>query len=117
MPSVQYSLLAMLELMHQGVCTLADVVRLMAEAPARRYRIRQRGILAPGYKADVVWVQPHAETVVTSAGILSKCGWSPFEGTTFHHHIAGVWVGGRKRYDGTQIVDGAPGGEALSYDL
>jgi dihydroorotase len=117
MPSVQYSLLAMLELMHQGICTLADVVRLMAEAPARRYRIRQRGILAPGYKADVVWVQPHAETVVTSAGILSKCGWSPFEGTTFHHHIAGVWVGGRKRYDGTQIVDGAPGGEALSYDL
>ena len=47
--------------------------------------------------------------------ILSKCGWSPFEGMTFRSRIASTWVNGELAWDGTALV-GAPNGQRLSYD-
>jgi dihydroorotase len=96
MPSLQYSLVTMLELALQGVCTVGDVVRLMCRRPAERYGLTGRGVIAPGAYADLVWVDPNGETHVTQADIRSKCGWSPFEGETFHHRVRATWVNGRR---------------------
>jgi dihydroorotase len=96
MPSLQYSLVAMLELSQQGVCTVSDVVRLMCRKPAERYHLTGRGVIAPGAYADLVLVDPKGETHVTPEDIRSKCGWSPFEGETFHHRVVATWVNGRK---------------------
>ena len=96
MPSVQYSLLAMLELMRQRYLSLPRLVELMATHPAQRFGLTGRGLIAEGCHADLVMVDPGATTLVDRAGILSKCGWSPFEGTTFSHRIVGTWVNGRR---------------------
>lgn len=116
MPSVQYSLLVMLELARRGVCDVADVVRLMCQNPALRYGIADRGFVCPGGKADLVLVHPRRQTTVAADGILSKCGWSPFEGETFHHTIAATWVGGRQVYDGVGVAD-TPAGEKVTYEM
>ncbi len=116
MPSLQYSLVAMLELARHNICTVSDVVRLMCQNPARRYSLRDGGISRPGYKADLVLVDPRKTTVVTPDDIRSKCGWSPFEGETFHHRIIGTWVNGRQVYDGNRIDETARG-EKLMYNL
>ncbi|MGO4778058.1 dihydroorotase, partial [Lysobacter sp. 2RAB21] len=46
--------------------------------------------------------------------VLSKCGWSPFEGHTFHSRIASTWVNGVLAWDGTSLV-GAPNGQRLAF--
>jgi len=98
MPSIQYSLLAMLELCRQGVLSLSKVVELMCQHPAQRFGLAGRGEIQVGNFADLVLVDPTATTTVSKENILSKCGWSPFEGTTFSHRICGTWVNGRQVY-------------------
>jgi len=94
MPSIQYSLLAMLELVKQGVVSLPKVIELMCENPAKRFGISNRGSIRVGAKADLVLVSDTESTTVTKDDILSKCGWSPFEGTTFSHQVKATWVNG-----------------------
>ena len=96
MPSIQFSLLAMLELCKQGVLPLNKVVELMCQHPAERFGLTGRGEIRVGNYADLVLVDPNATTTVSKENILSKCGWSPFEGTTFSHRILATWVNGEK---------------------
>lgn len=96
MPSVQYSLLAMLELCRQGILPLSKVVELMSVNPAKRFDLTGRGEIRVGNFADLVLVSSVSQTVVSKENILSKCGWSPFEGQTFSHQVLGTWVNGKK---------------------
>ncbi len=96
MPSIQYSLLAMLELSRQGILPLSKVVELMCQHPAQRFGLAGRGEIRVGNYADLVLVDPHQTTTVDKANILSKCGWSPFEGMTFSHRVCSTWVNGRQ---------------------
>ncbi len=103
MPSIQYSLLAMLELSRQGVLPLSKVVELMCQHPAQRFSLTGRGEIRVGNFADLVLVDPNRTTIVNKDNIISKCGWSPFEGTTFSHHICSTWVNGRQVYNDMQL--------------
>lgn len=96
MPSVQYSLLAMLELCRQDILPLSKVVELMSVNPAKRFDLTGRGEIRVGNFADLVLVSSASQTVVSKENILSKCGWSPFEGQTFSHQVLGTWVNGKK---------------------
>ena len=96
MPSIQFSLLTMLEMCKQGVLPLNKVVELMSQHPAERFGLAGRGEIRVGNYADLVLVDPNATTTVSKENILSKCGWSPFEGTTFSHRILATWVNGEK---------------------
>jgi dihydroorotase len=108
-PLVQDALLAMLEKSKQGVISLERVVEKMAHAPAICFQLEDRGFIREGYFADLVVVDPQGERTVSKADILSKCGWSPFEGTTFTHHIAGTYVNGELVYDGEKVHTGTFG--------
>lgn len=98
MPSIQFSLLAMLELVQQNVLPLSRMVELMSTNPARLFGYTDRGEIALGMRADLVRVSSAETTTVTRDTILSKCGWSPFEGHTFTHKVKQTWVGGQLRY-------------------
>ena len=73
--------------------TTAQVVQKFAHAPAQLFDVHERGFLREGYWADLVLVDD-APFTVRREDVLSKCGWSPFEGTTFHSRIATTWVNG-----------------------
>jgi dihydroorotase len=75
--------------------------------------VHERGFLREGYWADLVLVDD-APLTVQKSDVLSKCGWSPFEGTTFHSRIASTWVNGRLAWDGTHLV-GEPQGQRLEF--
>lgn len=114
-PLVQHSLLAMLELVRQKVFTLDMVVRKMCHAPADLFGIVRRGYLRPGYYADIVVVDRDVPYVVRHENILSKCGWSPFEGYRFHNTIRQTYVNGRLVYNqGT--IDRVPAGKRLRFE-
>lgn len=109
MPLVQFSLVAMLEMAGQGVFTVEQVVDKMCHAPARLYRIDRRGFLRPGYHADIAIVAPGEEFTVGEENIVSRCGWSPFMGVTFHNRVIKTFVNGNVVYDRGKFADSTCG--------
>jgi dihydroorotase len=114
LPLVQYALVAALELVHEGKLTTAQVVQKFAHAPAQLFDVKNRGFLREGYAADLVLIDD-APMTVHADDVLSKCGWSPFEGTTFHSRVASTWVNGLLVWDGRQLV-GDASGQRLEFD-
>lgn len=94
-PLVQHALPAMLELMHQGVFTLEEVVEKMCHAPARLFQVKDRGFIKQGQYADLVLVDLDAPWTVAKENLLYKCGWSPFEGQRFRSRVLRTWVNGQ----------------------
>lgn len=93
-PMVQHSLPVMLELCHRGEIRPETVVRAMCHNPARLFGIKGRGFLRPGYKADIVIVNPDDPWTVTKENILYKCGWSPLEGTVLRSRVITTIING-----------------------
>ena len=104
-PDVQFSLIMMLELVRQGVFSTVTVVEKMCHAPAMLYNIDRRGILRPGYYADIVLIDTNTRHTVTKEDVLSKCGWSPLEGTTFHSRVVKTFVNGKCIYSDGVVAD------------
>ena len=113
-PLVQHSLIVMLELAMEGRFTYEKVVDKMAHKPAELFHIDRRGYIRPGYYADLVLIDPNKTWTVSKENILTKCGWSPFEGYTFHHAIDTTWVNGEIVWQDGQIRDNVHGKE-LKY--
>lgn len=114
MPGIQYSLPLMLSLAKQGVLSVEQVVEKMCHNPARLYRMEKRGFIRKGYKADLVVVSRSTPTNVTASDVLSKCGWSPYEGKTLPVSVAYTFVNGHPVYaNGT--IDETTKGEALKF--
>ena len=114
LPLVQFALNAALELVHEGRLTTAQVVQKFAHAPAQLFDVKERGFLREGYWADLVLVEDTPFTVKRE-DVLCKCGWSPFEGTSFRSRIASTWVNGELAWDGSALV-GQPAGQRLRFD-
>lgn len=102
-PLVQHSLIVMLELAMEGRFTYEKVVDKMAHKPAELFHIDRRGYIRPGYYADLALIDPNKTWTVSKENILTKCGWSPFEGYTFHHAVDTTWVNGEVVWHNGQI--------------
>ena len=111
-PLVQHALQAMLEKMEQGMISIERIVEKMAHAPAILFHIEKRGFIREGYFADLVVVDKK-QTTVTRDALLYKCGWSPFEGTTFSYTIDKTFVNGNLVYADGKISSSAFGQRML----
>lgn len=107
LPLVQDALLCLLELHHDGVLDLPAIVTRTAHNPAIRFAVRERGFLREGYHADLVIVDAGAETLVSREAVLSRCGWSPFEGTRFRSRIVSTFVNGALAWHQGRLVEHA----------
>lgn len=99
MPGVETALPVMLTQAQQGRCTVAEVSHWMSTAPAQGYRIPNKGLIAPGYDADLVLVDLETYRPVLREELLTKCGWSPFEGWKLTGWPIVTLVGGRIVFD------------------
>ncbi|MHA6279291.1 dihydroorotase [Salinimicrobium sp. CAU 1759] len=97
-PLVQHALPAMLQMHHQGKISLEKIVEKMCHNPAILFDIEKRGFIREGYKADIVLVDLNAPWAVQPGNTLYKCGWSPFEGTTFKSRVTHTFVNGNLVY-------------------
>lgn len=98
-PLVQHSLVAMLELWHRNLIPIEKIVEKMCHNPAILFNIKERGFIREGYKADLCLADPNDPWTVSKENILYKCGWSPFEGTTFRSKVVTTIVNGNIVYD------------------
>ncbi len=104
-PLVQHALVAMLDMVKEGWISTEKVVEKMAHAPARLFRIVDRGFIREGYHADLVLVDPNNPWVVSKDNILYKCGWSPFEGHRFGAKVIRTYVNGELVYENGKVSD------------
>jgi len=105
LPLVQDAMLSTLELFHDGVLSLEEIVTKTAHNVAVRFGVRERGYLREGYWADLVIVDTEKSTTVKQENILSKCGWSPFDGKNFRSRIVTTLVNGAMSWHDGAIVE------------
>jgi dihydroorotase len=81
LPGIQTTLAMLLNAVNGGRLTLERVVQVAAETPAKLYRLwPKKGCLEPGADADLVLIDMAGEQTITNEAMLSKAGWSPYEG-------------------------------------
>ncbi len=115
MPMVQFSLVAMLNLVDEGVLTLPRLVELMSHNPSRFFSLEGRGFIREGYHADLVMVRRTEPWTLTSEDVISKCGWSPLEGRSFGWRVENTFVNGKLAYDHALGVQDDVRGEAATF--
>ena len=115
-PVLPYSLPVMLELTDQGILGLTDVTRLMCHNPALLFKIKERGFIRKGYKADLTLLS-HSKEGWTAGpdNNPTKCRWSPFEGQQFHWHVDTTWINGHAVYNNGKI-DNTVYGQQITFN-
>ncbi len=100
-PGIQYQLPLMIDAMHRGRISLPRLVDLVATAPARVFGLDSKGTLAPGADADIVLLDTTREWTIANDSVLSKIGWTPYDGRTVTGavdrtlvRVTDVWVDG-----------------------
>ena len=104
-PLVQHALPAMLEMFHRGKISIEKIVEKMCHNPAILFQVEKRGYVKEGYFADLVLVDLNNPWTVNKDNILYKCGWSPFEGTTFKSRITHTFVNGSLVYQNSKFTN------------
>lgn len=97
-PLVQHTLNALIELYKKGKISLEKIVEKACHNPAILFEIDRRGFIKEGFFADLVLVDLQDSYEVNKSNILYKCGWSPFEGTSFSSKVTHTFVNGNLVY-------------------
>ncbi|HVP74528.1 MAG TPA: allantoinase AllB [Gaiellaceae bacterium] len=82
-------------------------LELVTERPAARFRLPGKGRLVPGADADLVLVDPSAETVLRAGDLRYRHRHSPYVGRRLRGRVAGTWLRGRP------VVAGEPRGRLV----
>ncbi len=98
-PLVQHAIIALLEKVKEGVIPIEKAVEKISHNPAKLFQIEKRGFIKEGYFADIVLIDMNKPQTVSKDNILYKCGWSPFEGTTFSSTVTHTFVNGNLIYN------------------
>ncbi len=114
-PLVQHSVVAMLDFFHAGKISLQQIVQKMSHNPATLFQISKRGFIREGYYADLVLVDLNRPWIVDRGNILSKCGWSPFQGREFRSTVTHTFVSGHLAY-ANGAFDESMKGQRLTFD-
>ena len=109
MPSVQFSLVIMLQLADEGWLSVPQVAQLMCHNPAQLFGVEKRGLLRPGMKADITIVR-HLNTphTINDDEVISKCGWTPYAGQQTHWQVEETICNGTTIYHHGQGIDDTP---------
>jgi dihydroorotase len=93
LPTIQQSLPVLLTIAAQESIPLTRIASVFSEKASDLYGL-DTGKIAKGYAADLVIFDKDKEFTVKADNIISKCGWSPFEGETLKGVIEAVLIDG-----------------------
>ena len=112
-PGLETTLSLLLTQVNEGRLSLAELVRLTAEEPAKIFRLSERGFLEEGKWADLVVVDMKREYEIESSDFLSKARYSPFDGMHVKGKAVKTFVNGRLVMDEGEIIAEAGAGEVV----
>ncbi|MCK4327375.1 MAG: dihydroorotase family protein [Candidatus Diapherotrites archaeon] len=112
-PGVETLLPLHLDAVNKGMETLPEMVARMTTNPARIFRLEGRGELREGFAADISIVDMDAKQTITNEDVVSKCGWTPYDGLQLQGVPTHTIVNGEVVFDGE--FGAAVGVEAYTY--
>lgn len=115
MPGVQTLLPLLLDHLSAGRVTLERVVDLTSAGAVRLFGLTAKGRIAPGFDADFSIVDLKSRWTIENSWLQSKCGWSPFEGTTLTGRPIGTIIRGRRVMWDAGLI-GSAIGEPFRFD-
>jgi dihydroorotase len=108
-PGIQYFYPLALDAVARDELSLRRVVDLMAANPAKHFGLGEvKGALLPGYDADVVVADLDAPWTITNDGVLSKTGWTCYDGRQLTAQVERTFVRGTEVYADGKVI-GQPG--------
>lgn len=108
-PGIQYFYPLLLDAVTKGAIPLGRAVDAAAYRPAARFGLAgTKGELTVGRDADLVVVDMAAPWTISNDGVLSRCGWSPYDGRKCAARIETTLVRGHAVYERDQVI-GEPG--------
>lgn len=114
MPGVQTLVPIMLDHVNAGRLSLSRFVDLTSAGPARVFGIAGKGRIAVGYDADLTIVDLKRRRSITDSWIVSRAGWTPYDGVTVTGWPMGSVLRGRRvMWDGELLAAGQ--GEAVRF--
>lgn len=95
-------------------CTVGELVRWLAEAPARLAGLgRRKGHIAVGHDADLVVWDGDVRTRVTPESLRIKHRTTPYDGMQLAGQVVSTWLRGALIYDHSSTGEEAPTGRLL----
>jgi dihydroorotase len=116
LPLVQHALQVLLDFYHDGILSLEHIVKKTSHNVAKRFQIKDRGYIREGYYADLVILDLEKNFKVSKENILYKCGWSPFEGTTFNSSIHSTIINGTLVFSNNNLINDIPIGKRIEFN-
>jgi dihydroorotase len=114
MPGVQTLVTILLDHVNARRLSLERFVDLTSAGAQRLFGIAGKGRIARGYDADFTIVDLKARRKIENSWIVSKCGWTPFNGvTTTGWPVATIIRGQIVMRDGSLVTSGA--GEPVRF--
>jgi len=108
-PGIQYYYPLVLDAVKKGLVSLERAVDAIAFQPAKAFNLEgAKGRIAVGYDADLVIADLDSPWTITNDGVLSRCGWTPYDGRSISARIDTTLVRGEPVLDNGQLV-GKPG--------
>ena len=112
LPLVQHVMLCLFDLAQDGALSYENIVDKTSHAVADIFGVIDRGYVREGYFADFVIMDADKPYTVSSANLLAKCHWSPFDKHTFSSSVDTTIVNGTIVYQ-----DGALSGDIVGQRM
>ncbi|MDH5244220.1 MAG: dihydroorotase family protein, partial [Chloroflexota bacterium] len=107
-PSTQFYVPLFLDAAVRGLISLERVVELIATAPARTFRLADKGRLEVGTDADIAIVDLERSFEIRDEDVIGKIDWTPYAGVAVRGVVETTIVRGREVYRDGAVV-GEPG--------
>lgn len=107
-PGIQDQYALLLDCAIDGKLSLERVAEVVAESPATEFGLGNKGFLRPGFDADIMIFDPLDTTKYSNDAVLSRCGWTPYDGRSSQGKIVRTMVRGADVFDNGVVV-GVPG--------
>ena len=104
-PGLQTMLPLLLDAVNKGRLSLQKLARLTAENPAALFGVKGKGRLDAGMDADIAIVDMREWKTIKNDDMLTKCGWTPFDGRKAKGAVAVTVVNGNVIYSGGEIIE------------
>ncbi|MFH1367422.1 MAG: amidohydrolase family protein [Patescibacteria group bacterium] len=87
------------------------MIEITSAIPARLIDLKSKGKIEKGYDADLTVIDMNEKRTITKKLILSKCGWSPYEGMELKGWPVMTFVNGNLVYNNNTVNKNIKGKE------
>ena len=85
--------------------SLATMCKVLSENPAKLSGMFPRkGVIAPGADADIVVYDPQADHILRAEDMVSRAGYTPYEGFVTHGSVSQVWLRGKLMVENSHVI-------------